>query len=161
MKEIALTRNRVAIVEDADFEVLNKYKWAVLITKTTCYAIRSKRLKGGGKKYYYMHREIMGVTDRRIRVDHIDHNGLNNSRNNLRVCNASQNAANSRSRLNSSSKYLGVFFDKSRNKWAVRITKDYKTINIGRFKTEEEAAHAYNQYAIQVHGAFANINKIA
>jgi len=114
----------------------------------------------------YMHREILGLTDRKIHGDHKDHDTLNNRRNNLRIATHSQNMANRSSHKNSTSKFLGVSIEthKRGNKifkyWHAVISKDRKITFFGHFKTEELAALAYNEAAIKLHGEFANLNVI-
>jgi hypothetical protein len=160
MKQIQLTQGLVALVDDTDFEWLNQWKWHALKHRDTFYAARNS---GGrlNRKYIFMHRLILGIVDSKIEVDHEDLNGLNNSRSNLRQATRSQNAANIPSRKNSSSKYLGVYWDKSRQKWAAAITKNYKKTFLGYFENEHEAATAYNKAATEIHAEFANLNKVA
>jgi len=163
MKEIKLSKrgknrnlNLVALVDDQDYEWLNKFNWAASKCKNTFYAVkRSKR----GEKPVRMHRLILGLTDPKILSDHEDRNGLNNQRSNLRICTRSQNNAN-RTPLGSS-KYLGVFFSPNSTKrpWYSRIVKDKKPKYLGSFVTEQEAAIVYNKAAIELHGEFANLNK--
>lgn len=160
MKQIPLSQGQFALVDDEDFEWLNQWKWQALKHRDSFYAVRNT---GGriARKCIFMHRLIMGLTDSKIEVDHEDLNGLNNQRNNLRKATRSQNAANMRSRKNSSSKYLGVYWDNNRQKWSAAITKNYKKKFLGYYDNETDAAKAYNDAAAKTHGEFANINKIA
>lgn len=163
MKEIKLTKGFIKLVDDKDFDYLNQWKWCVLIVKgsKTFYAKRGLYIKETQETgVILMHREILRLSNSQTKADHIDHNGLNNQRGNLRIATHSQNVANASSRKNSSSKYLGVYWDKIRNKWAVEITKNYKKRYLGHFKTENEAATAYNDAAKVIHGQFANLNII-
>jgi hypothetical protein len=100
---------------------------------------------------YYLHHGDLPET-----IDHIDHNKLNNKVSNLRGCSQHQNTMNTSPRKNSSSKYLGVGWDKVNRKWRSRI----KHTNLGRFTCEKEAARAYNKAALEHYGEFANLNKI-
>lgn len=159
MKEITLTRGMVALVDNADYEWLNQFKWHALKHRDTFYAARNC----GGRKnrsYVFMHRLILKLSDSKVEVDHSDRNGLNNQRQNLREATRSQNAANAPSRKNSSSSFLGVYWDNTRKMWTAGITKNYKKKFLGYFDNEIEAATAYNKAAIIIHGEFANINKI-
>lgn len=159
MKEITLTQGKVALVDDSDYEYLNQFNWHALKHRDTFYAAR---WIGGrkNKKYFYMHRVILGLTDSKIEGEHADNNGLNCQRYNLRIATRSQNAANIPSRKNSSSKYLGVYWATSRKKWVAAITKNYKSKYLGQFDNEIEAAQKYNEWAKIIHGEFANLNKI-
>ena len=91
-------------------------------------------------------------------VDHIDGNGLNNRKSNLRVCTQAQNSLNSRPRRNSSSRYKGVSFYKRDKIWQAQIFYNFRTINIGRFDDEIEAALAYDRKAAELFGEFAYLN---
>ena len=90
--------------------------------------------------------------------DHINHNGLDNRKQNLRNCTITQNNANSRSARGASSKYKGVSRNKKRKKWAAYIKKGKKQTRIGFFEDETEAAIAYDKAAKKYHGEFANLN---
>jgi hypothetical protein len=159
MKEIKLTRNKVALVDDEDFDYLNQFKWCVRKRKnsTIYYAFRSKRI-AGKKTVIHMHRVILGLEDPGIICDHKDHNGLNNQKYNLREANYSQNNSNRTSRKNSSSKYLGVSWNKQQGKWHAQIKKGLLRIHLGYFECEIEAAKAYNLKAAEIHGEYSNLN---
>lgn len=159
MKEIKLTKGYVTQVDDEDFEHLNQWKWFVQIDKNTCYA-RLSINKNKKWTHHMMHRMIMNAP-KHLQVDHIDKNGLNNQRSNLRLCTASQNGSNRISL--GRSKYLGVnFYCDKKGKEYIRaaIKSNGKQIYIGTFKTEEDAAMAYNKAALKYHGEFANLNII-
>ena len=161
MKLIKLTQGKFAQVDDEDFKTLNKVKWRALKSGKNTYAYRmrydTKRLYG-----VLMHRFLMGLTgvDKDKKVDHIDHNPLNNQKCNLRICTSSQNNRNRTASKNKTSKYLGVSFRKNDGRWQSEITSNYKYKRIGCYKTEQEAALAYNRAAIEIHGEFANLNII-
>ena len=91
-------------------------------------------------------------------VDHIDGNGLNNRKSNLRICTKAQNVHNSRPRTNTSSKYKGVFWNKANKKWSATIHKGDKWTYIGGFDDEKEAARAYDRKAAEFFGEFAYLN---
>lgn len=153
-REIALTKGKVTIVDESDYDWLNQWKWYYM---TAGYAARTQN-----RKLIYMHRLILG-TPQGLITDHIDMDGLNNRRQNLRVCNKSQNGfnRNPRNEPNKSSKYKGVTWSKLINKWYARIY-DSRGIcrNLGSFTTETEAALAYNEAALKYHGEFARLNCI-
>lgn len=157
MKEIKLTRGMVALVDDEDFDFINQWKWNAPKSKNTCYAKRNVWLKNS-KEYISvsMHRTIMNVSMEMV-VDHIDHNGLNNQKSNLRICTGSQNGGNSISK-GGSSMYKGVCWYKSKNKWIAYITYNYKRYHLGYFKLEETAARVYDEAAKKYFGEFAHLN---
>jgi AP2 domain. len=160
MKEIKLTQGFVAQVDDEDFEYLNQFKWYAaanpLKKSIRWYAIRHE--ENNNRLIISMHREIMN-TAKGFEVDHIDHNGLNNQRINLRNCNKEQNGRNRASV--GQSKYLGVnfYYSSSGKKYiraALRLNKKYTYL--GTFINESEAAFAYDIAAMQNHKEFANTN---
>lgn len=145
-----------AMVDDSDFAWLSAYSWHVWKHKHTYYA----RTFTNGRSLF-MHRVILGLDDPKILTDHEDHNGLNNQRNNIRIATSSQNNANRRSFNRGSSKYKGVCWREKRKKWRAYICVENKRTDIGCYETEKEAALAYNKRALELHGEFANLNKVA
>lgn len=160
MKEIKLTRGQVAIVDDEDFEWLNQWKWHTQKGRHTFYAARHDWKNGEYVAYVYMHRAILGLRSKNIHADHIDHNGLNNQRSNLRKCTNRQNRFNMVHRIGGTSKYRGVDFFNVAKLWRARINKDKKVYDLGYFKLEVEAAKEYNKKAIELYGEFANLNTV-
>jgi hypothetical protein len=157
MKEISLPKNLIAIVDDEDFEFLTSRKWNITKGLKTYYAVRNTSVNGNTFTEV-MHRLIMKVSDSSVFIDHIDGNGLNNQKSNLRIATRSQNNANRLAKKNGTSKYLGVCRIKNRDRFQANITKDGKQYALGYFTTEEAAAKAYNEAAIRLHGEFANLN---
>lgn len=143
------------LLDDDDFIVMNRWKWSIRETDGKFYAVRRQ-----DKKTIRMHRQLLGVTDPNIMVDHKDHDGRNNQRSNIRIATFRQNACNVLPVKNSSSKYLGVSHCNRKKCWQVQICMDRKRISLGRYYTEEEAALAYNAAAIVIHGEFASLNKV-
>lgn len=141
-------------VDEEDYDELIKHTWSVSKTGNgSLYAstsINCKKVK--------MHRMILNVNDKKILIDHKNHDGLNNTKSNIRECTIRQNNINKRSRKNSSSKYLGVSLYKRDNRWRADVRVNGKTIWIGYFDTEELAAKAYDKAALKHHGEFANLN---
>lgn len=155
-KTIKLTKGHETIVDDADYDSLSKWKWYAHVTKWGVYAVRDFRRKGQKRVTYLMHRVITECPDGMV-VDHINHNPLNNTKDNLRVCTQSENQANSKLKktTNRTSKYKGVFFSKLHNKFRTRIMKKGKIIELGLFSCEKEASKVYNKKAAEINGEFA------
>jgi hypothetical protein len=156
MKQITLTQGQVALVDDEDYKSLMTHKWCAKWDPSvnTWYAVRNTPRPE--HKCVWMHRVVMGITEGF--VDHKDHNGLNNCKNNLRICTNSQNQHNRSKRGEHTSIYKGVCWDKSRNNWKATIMINRKVINLGRFKDEKEAAKSYNEKAKELFGEYAKLN---
>jgi hypothetical protein len=157
MKEIPLTQNKVALVDDEDYDELSKHRWYAYRGRKTFYAERTKSVFGRGKITILMHREILGAR-RPLEVDHIDGNGLNNQKTNLRLCSAAENRHNSPRNYNNSSGYKGVSFAAKRGKYVSQICVRGKQINLGRYSTAVEAARVRDIYAKKQYGEFAWLN---
>lgn len=148
------------LLDDEDYEIYSKFKWTIRKDKNTFYAQRCARICGI-KKTCILHREICALTKGDgLVVDHVNRNGLDNRRENLRICTVTENNRNTTSRANSTSKYKGVWWEKARRKWRAVIKFDNKSIHLGSFINEIDAAKAYNEAALKYHGKFANINII-
>lgn len=164
MKTIPLTRGKQAIVDDIDYEYLSQFKWTAGegIRKelpSAWYAYR-QIIVNGKQVGITMHGAIMKRCGfgKHPAIDHKDLDGLNNRRENLRPCNKSQNGCNQRKRPNLSSRFKGVNWDNKNKKWRARIKHNQRTYFLGRFKTEENAATAYNFAADEKFGEFALFN---
>jgi len=156
-KQIPLSQGMFAIVDESDFEWLNSIKWHLRKSKHTYYAMT---WTNSHDKKISMHELIMGPTPKGMEIDHKITNGLHNYRSNLRFCTHSQNMMNQNNQENKSSKYKGVYWDNTKNRWFASIQKDSKKIWCKRFKTEIEAAKAYNTKAIELFAEFARLNVI-
>jgi hypothetical protein len=159
MKKIKLTKGGDVLVDDEDFEELNKYKWYAFRGGKTFYATRMERLPDKKWKMTRMHREIMGARDGVI-IDHINANGLDNRKENLRFCTRKENNRNSSKQKNNKSGFKGVCWYKRCSKWHARIMVDGKNIDLGLFSDVKEAAKAYNIAAMEHYGEFARLNDI-
>jgi len=156
-RRIPLTQGQYALVDQADFESLNQFKWCAAKDYETFYAIRYAHINNKNTTIK-MHRQIMNAKENDI-VDHRDKNGLNNTRENLRIATASQNNANSKRGMNrGKSKYKGVCRDERCGKWRAGIKCQGKHIHLGMFDDEIKAAKAYDEAAKKYHGEFAVLN---
>ena len=153
MKQIPLTQGLFATIDDADYERVSQHKWCAHVRRIrkTSYAV--SYING---KLTSLHRFIMGLEDGKVWVDHIDGNGLNNQRSNLRICTRNQNQQNRPKNKNNKSGHKGVFWDSSRSKWGCAIMVNRKKIMLGRFDDLEFAAFVYQEAARKYHGEFAN-----
>lgn len=157
MKQIKLTRGKWAMVDDSDYESLSQFKWYAKRGAHTYYAVREKYIVGQRlhPKRLRMHRVVIGASPD-MQVDHINGDGLDNRRVNLRECTNAENQHNRRVTPRGSSRYKGVYMH--RKKWAAHITNNYKTIYLGLFDTEYAAAQAYDAAARRMFGDFARPN---
>lgn len=154
--QIPLTRGMVALVDKEDYEELRKFKWSAIHIGKRWYAVRSTSRKDiQPKKMILMHRFIMSPLDKMI-IDHIDGNGLNNTRKNLRYCTRSENARNVIKSNNNTSGFKCVSFFKRDKNWRAYIVLNNKQIHIGYFETAELAYKAYCEACVKYHGEFAN-----
>jgi hypothetical protein len=149
---IALTQGYFATVDADDYERLSQYKWHVEKSGNTYYAVRIE--KGRAIK---MHREILNAPDG-LQCDHINHNGLDNRKCNLRLCTHQQNCFNKKPLPNRTSKYKGVLWCIEHKKWRAVIMHNGRQIHIGYFDYEQDAAIAYDDYAAELFGEFAYLN---
>jgi hypothetical protein len=163
MKEIPLTQGKVALVDDEDYERINKHKWYARKGVYTFYAQRYVT-KNGKDIVIGMHHQVLGVIEARPRTDHKDQNGLNNQKHNLRPCTRNQNAMNQCPRRGKKySDYKGVHLKyyiskKKSTKWFSCIRVNNKLIHLGYFFTEIDAAKAYDEAARKYFGEFAGVN---
>jgi hypothetical protein len=164
MKEIILNHGEKAMVDDEDYEYLSQWNWYCLINYKNKYAVRTDFKNGEYKKSIRMHRVIMN-TPRKLTVDHIDGNGLNNQKANLRNCTVTENIYNRRKHKNGTSSFKGVSIASILQKgrlykyYLAQIRKDGVGHNLVYYKNEKDAAMAYNEAAIKLFGQFANLNK--
>jgi hypothetical protein len=155
MKEIPLTQGKVALVDDEDFENIKHLHWYARLSRNHLYAAYKVKRKGKST-IYYMHRVIMQPPEH-LHIDHIDGNGLNNQRSNLRLCTHQENQRNrSSAQSNSKSGVKGVSWHKSSGKWRAVIKYEGKHKHIGAFSSIEDAAIAYRNAEIKLFGEFAH-----
>lgn len=160
MIEISLTQNKFTIIDDKYFDLISQYKWYVHKNGNNYYVMTHDR------QVIYMHRLILenklGRTlQKNEEVDHINMNSLDNRECNLRVCTKSQNAMNKNKQKGSySSIYKGVYWNKKTEKWRSKIMINGKSIHLGLFHNEEEAAKIYNKASERYFKDFAKPNVI-
>jgi len=157
-RKIPLTRGKFAIVDSDDYIRLAKYKWRICKTKgkNVLYAERSVRLPNGKYSRILMHREVLHIREGFV-IDHINRNGLDNRRANLRPATVAQNAQNSSKRKNRSG-YKGVWYAKDKRKWRAAIWHNNKREHLGYFDSPRRAALSYDAAAKKYHKEFASFN---
>jgi hypothetical protein len=148
VKEIFLTQNKVAIVDDCDYGYLNQFKWRAMKDLNTFYAGRGI-WKDGKRKIFFMHTAILG--DRKgLECDHINGNGLDNRRSNLRLITHRQNGQNMH--ILKTSQYPGVYWDKGCRKWRTGLQVNSRLIHLGYFDNEYKAYLAYRKAVKELTG---------
>lgn len=158
MKQIDLTQSKVALVDDEDYDKVINNLWYAAKDKKSYYAQRQIRTETG-RKTFHMHQVIMNTTER---VDHINGDGLDNRKQNLRLATNQQNCMNvAPKHSNKTSKYKGVFKTRS-GTFEIQIKINYKSRSVGRVKDEELAAKYYDAAARYYHKEFAwcNFNEV-
>lgn len=136
MKKIKLTQGKYAIIDNEDFDLVSEYKWCAVNIKGCWYATRRPNKKNPHRR---MHRFILSAKDNQ-EIDHINRNGLDNRRLNIKICTRSENCSN---RSNwGTSKFKGVSFSKRDKRWQAYIGNRPNRKWLGLFDTEQEAVKA-------------------
>jgi hypothetical protein len=148
------SENKFTLVDIEDLDKISKYKWHI----SKGYAQSSVNIKGN-RVTIKLHR-IITKPNKNEEIDHINHNKLDNRKENLRVCTRKQNTRNTLKRKNCSSKYKGVTWKTHTEKWRSRLFNN-KNISLGCFEDEKDAARAYNEKAKELFGEFAHLNEIS
>jgi len=154
VRYITLTQGFFAIVDAADYDWLSQFRWHASNPKRP-YAHRKERTERSCRTIA-MHRLIMDPPEG-MYVDHIDGNGLNNRRSNLRICTPHQNSFNQPQRKGTS-RFKGVSFRKDCHKWEAQIRLKGKALRLGMYEDEEQAARVYDRKARELYGRFAYLN---
>lgn len=160
MKTIPLTKGKVALVDDADYGALSRFRWHTLQHGGgKFYAVRAGTTVGTKRRMITMHAHLAGTPAGMV-TDHVNGDSLDNRRSNLRVCTQSENLANRGKSKNNTSGYKGVTRDwrSIKNPWVAQIWKLNRRIHLGVFPTAEAAARAYDEAALKLHGEFAFLN---
>jgi len=153
MKKIELTRGKFTLVDDDDYDKFNpNFSWWLFPGRGTDYAIT---IKSG--KSLFLHRAIMNAP-KGLQVDHINGNGLDNRKENLRLCTATQNKRNVKNNKRNKSGYRGVSLDARSGKYKAQISTGEKILSLGSFDDPVDAAKAYDNAALKYHGEFASLN---
>lgn len=160
-KEIPLTHGYIAIVDDEDYEYLNQFNWMVTIKPRmkTPYADRRITYSRGNYGHITMHRDIFNLKrGNKTQIDHINKNGLDNRRCNLRICTQSQNMTNIDKPKTNTSGYKGVSWHNQGLKWRAQIRVNGEYYSLGLYTNKEDAARAYDKKARELCGEFAVLN---
>lgn len=160
MKAVPLTQGYFAVVDDVDYDRVAEFRWHVKHAKRKNRYAQRMIGKFGHRKVLTLQNFILGIAGI---VDHRDGDGLNNRRLNLRPCSTSQNAVNRIvSKSVNKSGFKGVHNGQGKDelspKWTATIWLSGQSVHLGRFKTKEEAAAAYDKAAMQHFGEFARLN---
>lgn len=152
--KIPLPCGRLFEIDDQDFPLVSPFKWGISKKRTSRTLYVKARIGG---KTVHLHRWLLDL-DPSQKVDHIDGNGLNNTRSNLRIATQSQNMVNAPKISSNTSGFKGVHWNKKDSRWRAEITVQGKCHSIGSFKDATEAAKAYDLQAIKFFGEFAKTN---
>lgn len=150
--EILARHGETILIDDEDANIVAGITWSVLRIRQLAYA--TARVEG---KRVYMHRVVSHAPDG-VSVDHINGEGLDNQKANLRFVTHSQNCMNTRKRSNQSSRFRGVYFDKGKGRWRAQVTASGVQTTIGTFESEEAAAVAYDREARLRFGQYGRYN---
>jgi hypothetical protein len=154
--EVPLTQGYIAIVDAEDAALVAGHRWSAFKARGKVYAVRTRVEK---PRMVFMHRLILGAPQG-ITVDHVDGDGLNNTRANLRLATVAQNCRNTPKKrdASSTSRYKGVGYRATEQSWRAKITVNRKRVYLGNFHSEMDAARAYDAAARRYFGEFALLN---
>jgi hypothetical protein len=154
MKSIPVAGGYFALVDDEDYEEMSKLRWHTAKGRKTIYASTNVKRETGGYSSVGMHRMI-NKTPAGFHTDHIDGDGLNNQRSNLRTASRTENARNRSPNTGCASQFKGVHWNKRKRRWVASIRVNKKSVFLGLHKSEQAAADAYSRAASQYFGEFA------
>ncbi len=157
MKQIKLGNGLFSLIDDRDLISVSKFNWYTSESKKGKFYV--KRLES---PQIYLHRFLMDSPEGK-QIDHINGNRLDNRKSNLRMVSQTQNNYNSIKRIGTTSKFKGVFYDKSGKRikrWTTQGRILGKKTFLGRYLTQEEAAKTYDTFALKHYGEFAKTNFI-
>lgn len=153
--ELPLSQGKVALVDAEDWGLVFEFRWHAFLIHRSWYAAAGN-IKGHPKRQY-LHRLIMG-NPAGLEVDHINGDGLDCRRENLRVARHGQNLANQRLSNANTSGYAGVTWDACKGVWVAQTKHQGKNVYLGSFKSKEEAARARDAGMHALHGEYARLN---
>lgn len=156
MKEIPLTKGKVAIVDDEDYTELINYSWRY----QNGYAARTTCRDEGKRTTVLMHRQILSDSPKNMDIDHINGNKSDNRKSNLRIATRKQNMHNSPKRKCNKSGYKGVSYDNVKKKWRSRFRYQNRELWLGYYDNKHDAARIYNFWANDLFGEYARLNEI-
>jgi len=157
MIKMPLTQGKFAIIDDKDFALVSQYKWHALKSHNNYYAAHSTYDKKRKKMGTLLMHRLLTNAPKGIPVDHFNFNGLDNRQQNIRLCSNAQNVRRQRPQKRpKSSRYKGV--SRAKTKWKAGIKYNGRTIHIGNFCTEIEAAKAYDKKSKELFGPYAFLN---
>lgn len=157
--------NHYVVVDDDDYEQLCKNRWYLMkLYHCNTEILYARRYEGsprkGNHRAILMHREILNANHRSEKVDHIDGDGLNNQKYNIRKCTHSENMSNRKFSYKKEIKYLGVYLNKKKGTYKAQLKKDGKNYGTISFKTPELAAQAYNELVFKYNPIYGKLNTI-
>lgn len=156
MIKIKLSQGMEALIDDEDFSIVKKYEWHVCrVRKSEKFYAHSHILINGKQTKQTMHRLIMGNAD--LVIDHINGNGLDNRRKNLRFCKNGQNLCNRGPQKSNKLGIKNIWFDSDRERFCVDVSFDGKRVFRGRYKTLDQAIVKRDEALLKFHGEFANL----
>lgn len=154
---LPLSKGYTALIDKIDEDIVCQFKWSALETGNLVYGFRQYKTASGKWTSLLLHRFILKASAGTI-VDHVDRNGLNNTRANLRITDTRGNARNSSKRCHNTSGYIGVSWNKQKNKWHARYFLDGSSRHVGFFHDPVEAALARDAAVRRMYGDFAVLN---
>lgn len=158
---IPLGHGKFAVIDYADIPLVSEFQWSLLgktKLRRVAYAKRTVVDFSGKQTTAYMHRVIMGAGQKQ-EVDHINRNGLDNRRENLRLCSRAENSRNrATDRDKASSRFKGVSYSPRNKKYVAMICHEGKNSHLGTYASETDAASAYDRAAALLFGQFARLN---
>jgi|WetSurMetagenome_2_1015567.scaffolds.fasta_scaffold55921_5 hypothetical protein len=147
--------NQEVIIDSEDWDKIKNYHWCIRRNKNLIYVLTRTKINK-----FILQRLILNLTNMNFVIDHINHNGLDNRKCNLRICTQSENSKNQKLKKNNTSGFKGVYWDNLRQKWHCQIMINRKCIYLGLFVNKIDAALTYNNKAKELFGEFACLNKL-